>query len=127
MNGEKVLVVDDDVLIRESLRDVLMASDYEVLTAANGQDAIDVIKKNGLPNVVLLDLMMPVMNGWEFMGACQKDPRMANLPVVIVSAVANQDTAYGAAGYLRKPIKIENVLNAVSQICKKKHLMGEES
>lgn len=117
-----VMIVDDDAGIRETLVDYLEDEGYAVVEAAHGQDAI--VKLRGLPEVqvpcvILLDLMMPVMNGAQFFEEQQNDPLLSKIPVVVISADGNiREKAQAFGGeYLRKPMKIDQVLDAVERHC----------
>lgn len=106
-----VLVVDDEPDIREAVSDVLADEGYEVVGARDGVEAMKKLKACH-PAVVLLDLMMPGMNGWEFCAVQHADPDVAGIPVVVASAlgrVADLD----AAGFIQKPFELEEPLTAV--------------
>ena len=118
MSASSVLIVDDDHDIQECLAEVISSQHYNVLTAANGAEALKKLRVTEPPSVILLDLMMPVMNGWEFLTACQKDPRLAKIPVLVLSAIANRDTANGAAAFLRKPVNLNQLLDILQQLAK---------
>lgn len=109
-----VLVVDDDDAIRETLRDLLQEEGYNVLVASNGREALDTLEHaTENPAVVLLDLMMPVMTGWEVLEELSRSEPLARIPVVIVSAMC----APGAAAFLPKPVRMSNLLEVVARYC----------
>lgn len=110
--ARRVLVVDDDREIRELLVDLLSTEGYEVSAAGDGQRALAEARARR-PDVILLDLMMPIMNGWEFRDAQLKDLELASVPVVIVSAF---DDTLDVAAVLRKPFQIEEVLATVHRL-----------
>jgi CheY-like chemotaxis protein len=111
-----VLVVDDDEDIRESLREVLEAERYAVRTAADGQDALAVLASAPQrPSLILLDLMMPGMNGWEFLKVLKADAGFAAIPVVVLSASSSK--VESATVILRKPIALDTLLNVVRTHC----------
>src|SRR5687768_645517 len=83
-----ILVVEDDNDIRETVQQILELEGYQVFTAANGKEALDALEHIPHPCLILLDLMMPVMNGWQFLEAKQRNAVISTLPVVVVSAVA---------------------------------------
>jgi CheY-like chemotaxis protein len=114
--AKNILIVEDDALTREALTCMLEEDGYQVQSAANGRDALDRLRRSGAPDLILLDLMMPVMNGWDFIRAQMKDPALAAIPVVVCSGTSDckqQAAALGAAGYLKKPIEFDTLLQAV--------------
>lgn len=108
-----VLIVDDDADIRETLSLTLESSGYRTLTAANGEEALRVLRSSDAPPaVILLDLMMPGMNGWRFREEQVRDEALAGIPVVILSGagdVAQKAAERGAAGCLEKPPGLDAV------------------
>ncbi|MDC0668015.1 response regulator [Nannocystis radixulma] len=114
-----VLVVDDDPDVCETLQTVLEVSGYRVAAAANGLEALKTLRSGLRPCLVLLDLMMPVMNGLEFRAEQRSDPAIAAVPVVVVSGdhhVAEKATEMGLEG-LAKPIDIDDLLQLVARFC----------
>jgi two-component system, chemotaxis family, chemotaxis protein CheY len=111
-----VLVAEDDHEIREAVEVLLTEVGYRVLTAADGQKAVELLRKlagtSEFPTVLLLDLMMPVMNGWEVLSELRAHPELA-LPVVIVSAFADQAPHDGVRAVLRKPVQVSQLLGAL--------------
>ena len=110
-----VLLVEDDADIREAVSSVLEAEGYTVLTAENGEQALAILDR-GQPCVVLLDLMMPVMSGWEFMNVVKQNRRLDDMPVVVVSAYSERK-AEGVRRVLKKPLDVNQLLAAVSEYC----------
>jgi CheY-like chemotaxis protein len=107
-----VLVVDDDDAIRESVRDVLTDEGYRVLSAENGAVALEAVQAHAADlRVVLLDLMMPVMSGWELLEVLQAHERYSRIPVVVVSAMS----APGTRGHIQKPIDVDHLLATVAK------------
>ncbi|MBN9159659.1 MAG: response regulator [Myxococcales bacterium] len=88
-SAPSVLVIDDDPDILEVTRFVLENAGYRVATAANGADALASLRGKAKPGLILLDLMMPVMNGWEFRAEQTRDPELASVPVVIITGAGN--------------------------------------
>src|SRR3982074_3818832 len=84
--NKNILVVEDDPDIRAALTQILSDDGYAVATAANGQEAIDHLRRTSPPALILLDLMMPVMDGWQFRSHQKQDPALKSIPVVIVTA-----------------------------------------
>lgn len=117
MQCKSILVVEDEELIRETLKETLQLEGYNVFTAANGKDALALLKTLEDPCLILLDLMMPVMNGFEFLAFQEKDVMFAPIPVVIVSAFSDQANSLRVKGFVRKPIDLDLLLRFVKQYC----------
>ncbi len=122
-----VLVVEDDQDIRVTLEDTLASEGMRVATAANGAEALAYLRAHALPDVILLDLMMPVMDGPEFRAAQLADDRLAAIPVVVLSA--NRDSrsmarAIGAASVLSKPLDLEALVEALERAHAPKSSVG---
>jgi CheY-like chemotaxis protein len=111
-----VLIVDDDESTRQALQMILEANGFRTAGAANGREALNYLRRNPPPRVILLDLMMPVMNGWEFRTLQRRDPALADIPVVVFSAVGDieeEAALIGAAHSLHKPIDPDQLVNTV--------------
>jgi two-component system, chemotaxis family, chemotaxis protein CheY len=111
-----VLVVEDDPDIAEAMLDVLMEEGFQVAHATNGREALDLLHSQPEPAVILLDLMMPEMDGIQFRSAQLGDPRLAQIPVVVLSAdrrLAEKAHALGVETYLAKPLGPEQLLTVV--------------
>jgi DNA-binding response OmpR family regulator len=106
-----VLVVDDERDIREAVSEVLADEGYEVFGAGDGAEALSKLRAFH-PSVVVLDLMMPRMNGWEFREAQQRDPDVSRIPVIVLSALGKA-AGIDAAEFLQKPFALEELLTAV--------------
>jgi CheY-like chemotaxis protein/signal transduction histidine kinase len=113
-----VLVVDDDHDLRETMRDVLEEEGYAVETASNGQEALDCLRDGNSPEVVVLDLMMPVMDGWHFLDEIKRDPTLADIPVVVMSASQEGLRGLGAKEFLSKPLDYHNLVATVDRSLK---------
>jgi CheY-like chemotaxis protein len=114
--GARILIVDDDEDIRETLVDVLTDAGYTVCVAADGVEALTCLAGGDTPSVILLDLMMPRMDGHAFQAALAADPRWASVPIVLVSAggnLASHARQMRAAGYIEKPMRLDAVLRMV--------------
>jgi CheY-like chemotaxis protein len=107
-----VLLVEDDDIVRGAMQMVLEWEGYRVDCARNGQEALEKLHHSEPPSLIVLDLMMPVLDGWQFREAQKADPQLASIPVVIVSGI---DARYApeAAIYVRKPFQVEELLQAV--------------
>lgn len=117
-----VLVVDDDADIRESIGDILEMRGYKVSRAANGREALELLKDTAPPCVILLDLMMPVLNGWEFCEQQRRDERLKDVPVVVISGDGSTDqkaARIGVTEYLRKPLELQAILEVVRRHCRR--------
>src|SRR5512138_1723932 len=106
-----VLVVDDERDIREAVSEVLEDEGYEVLGARDGAEALSKSRAHH-PDVILLDLMMPGMNGWEFRKAQEGDPELRAIPVIVLSALGRV-SGLEAAEFLQKPFELDQLLTAV--------------
>lgn len=115
---QSILVVEDDSDIREALIDVLESEGYHAVSATNGKEALDLLHEIQKPCLVLLDMMMPIMNGQEFLECVMKDSYLAPIPVLIVSAIADKTNTKGAIGIIKKPVDIDTVLKIVDEYCK---------
>jgi CheY-like chemotaxis protein len=116
-NRSLVLVVDDDLDIRETLRDVAEAEGFAVATASDGREAMERLQRGPAPHLVLLDLMMPVMSGWEVLRAMRSDRALSSVPVVVISAVGSKMDLFGASAFLCKPIDLDILLATLHQHC----------
>ena len=113
-----VLLVDDDQDLRDSIADLLRQRGYHVTTAEDGYAAMSIITGNGVPCIVLLDLVMPGMDGWQFLGAMQNDPHLAAIPIVIASAhAATHAPPAGAIAVLHKPFDFDELFSVVARHC----------
>jgi len=114
-----VLVVDDDVNIRKMMIAALRRDGYQFLEAANGCEALDCMRA-GKPSVVVLDLMMPILSGWDVLKEREGDPELRRIPVIIVSANRAPEIATavdkGICAFLPKPFDI-GVLTALVRSC----------
>ncbi len=112
-----VLVVEDTEDLRELFMDVLADAGYTARGAENGREALDALATmSEKPCVVLLDMMMPVMDGAEFLDAIHADPDLAALPVVVVSAATTKMPA-GVQKVMKKPVAVDALLDVVSEFC----------
>ena len=117
----KVLIVDDDYSVLDAVRETLEDEGYEVSIAANGLEALKDLREGGRPCLILLDLMMPVMNGWEFRREQLSDSLLASIPTVIVTAyVGPIPNGLGEAPKVRKPVKPEQLISLVETYCPKR-------
>jgi CheY-like chemotaxis protein len=114
-----VLVVEDDAVISASIRELLEDNDYKVITAANGHLALEALKKSAAPAVILLDLMMPIMDGFTFRRNQLADSSLCDIPVIVMSAdghVEEKRIRASTEYYLKKPVDIFLLLETVARV-----------
>jgi CheY-like chemotaxis protein len=107
----RILVIDDDSDIREVVGEALTYAGYEVATARDGREGLAACRSFH-PDLILLDLMMPGVSGWEFRAAQQRDPALAAIPVVVVTALGH-DPDIQVSALLAKPFRLEDLLSEV--------------
>ena len=113
-----VLIVEDDEDLREMMAQLLVLEGYNAATVANGREALDYLQRARRPSVILLDLMMPVMDGWEFHRRLEADPALAPVPVIVLSALDQVRAAnIDAAAFLKKPLDFDRLLDLVRRYC----------
>ncbi|MBI5549373.1 MAG: response regulator [Deltaproteobacteria bacterium] len=115
-----ILIVEDDTDLAAMLGDLLEASGFHAVLAANGLEAIEHLRRGHHPDLILLDMMMPVMDGWQFQRERQRMAEVAGVPVVVLTADGNarrKASAIGAQGYLSKPVSGETLVSAVERVC----------
>lgn len=119
---QTIMLVDDDPMIRDSFRDALEDEGYTVVVSYDGRHALDTLRRGGVnPSLIFLDLMMPEMDGATFRAEQQKDPDLADIPVVILSASGSAERlarSLGAAAWIPKPMDLESVLKAITKHCR---------
>ena len=111
---ETVLIVEDETKARDVLVELLRKDGREFVTAGDGQEAIECLAKGPRPRVILLDLMMPRMDGWEFLRRQSADPSIARIPTIVLSG---SDRPAGAKHQLTKPVDVERLRVLVDQYC----------
>jgi CheY-like chemotaxis protein len=111
-----ILVVEDDADLRESLCDVLADAGYQTASAPHGAAALSLLQGGLRPALILLDLMMPIMSGWEFREAQLGDSELSGLPVMIMTASRHLDEEpAGVAEIMYKPLRLEALLAAINR------------
>jgi DNA-binding response OmpR family regulator len=116
-----VLIVEDDEDLREMMAQLLTLEGFETATAANGREALEYLHEHeaGRPDIILLDLMMPVMDGWEFRRRQQADPTLAPVPVIILSALDYARASnLEATAFLKKPLDFDRLVSLVRSHCR---------
>jgi CheY-like chemotaxis protein len=120
-----IMIVDDDDDLRETLGECLQLNGYDVSLAINGLDAFTQLRAGPRAIVILLDLMMPVMDGAKLVAELRQDEVLRGIPIIIITAAGNSATTLGSletAGHIRKPFKIELLLAMIADLCRYKHL-----
>ncbi|MGE5359086.1 MAG: response regulator [Bacteroidales bacterium] len=115
---KSILIVDDDADVREMLCQFFTIEGYSVATARNGKEALDKLRSGSSADLILLDLMMPVMDGWQFRLEQQRDPVLAGIPVVVLSAVYNareRAGLLGAVDYMQKPVEFDKLIETAER------------
>ena len=118
--SRQVLVVEDDPELLGSLASFLEGEGYKVECARHGLEALGRLRAGCRPDVILLDLMMPIMTGWEFRDAQRRDSELSRIPVVVVSAMNDSERHAAwleADGYVRKPIPVETLIETLNRYC----------
>jgi len=116
--GKLLLLVEDDNIARRGLSSLLLRAGYSMAQAANGQEALDLLREGLVPDLILLDMLMPVLDGWQVMHQLQAVPFLASVPIVILTGtIMTQEwaLAHGCAGLLKKPIAPEALLQEVQR------------
>jgi CheY-like chemotaxis protein len=114
-----ILVVEDDQEIRYCLSELLEEEGYQVRSVANGQEALAYLRAaHQPPRLILLDLAMPVMDGWQFRSEQKRDPALAKIPVVVVAAASKRGTQVAdveAEAFVPKPLDLDHFLDTIKQ------------
>jgi CheY-like chemotaxis protein len=113
-----VLIVEDDPDIREITKLYLRMTGRIALTAENGREAIELLEKGEEPCLILLDLMMPVMDGWVFAEMLSRNEKFNHIPIIVATAFADDaDTVKNARTILKKPVSIGQLKRLVETYC----------
>jgi CheY-like chemotaxis protein len=115
MMQKKVLLVEDDLEIRDVLQDLLEAEGYDVIPASHGRQALDYLEgapAGGLPDLVVLDLMIPFVDGTQVLATMKGDPKLSPIPVVVLSAVV-RELPVGAVAFLPKPVPLQKLFDTI--------------
>lgn len=115
---KRILVVEDDTSIRELLVELLESEGYQVASAINGLEGLKYLQSNNNPDLILIDLMMPVMDGYSFRTEQLKNPDWSKIPTVVMSAEANAKEKmknFNITAFLSKPVELDTILKTVSR------------
>jgi len=113
----RILVVEDDEDAREAMVALLQIKGYRAVPAGNGKEALDYLHQAPVPDLIILDLWMPVMDGWQFRREQVRDPRLAKIPVIVVTALSDR-TDVDANEIIIKPVDVDHLLTTVGHYCK---------
>src|SRR5690349_18126466 len=120
--SRSVMVVEDDRAIRETLCALLVDEGYRATGAANGREALDILRRDDRPCVILLDLMMPVMDGPTFRAEQLQDPNLRSIPLVIITAGGHfSATSLKADAVLLRPLRAADIFQVVDSLCRAGH------
>jgi CheY-like chemotaxis protein len=109
----QILIVDDDEDVRDVLEMLLDDNGFDVVTAANGRRALELLESGETPSLILLDLMMPVMSGWDLWDSLQQSPAYRDIPVIVLTASGLTQGCIGRALVLSKPVGPTDLLAAI--------------
>lgn len=112
--GKNILLVEDDEIVRRAIQMVLEWEGYQVECAGNGQEALDALRAGSRPSLILLDIMMPVLDGEQFRQEQMRDPHLASIPVIVVSAASFAE-AVNAVHHIHKPFEVQELLDAIHE------------
>jgi CheY-like chemotaxis protein len=116
--GAHILVVEDDEDAREAMVALLQMKGYRAVPAGNGREALDYLDRAVTPDLIILDLWMPVMDGWQFRTEQIKNPRLAEIPVIVVTALSDQ-VDVDANEVIIKPVDVNRLLTTVGHYCRR--------
>ena len=115
---KSILVIDDDPAICQTIKDVLEIYGFSIVTASDGYDGINKLQiMQEKPCLILLDLMMPGMNGWGFLDYHRSHPELSDVPVIICSAYEASAKSIGTSPVLIKPVQLNSLVGAVKAFC----------
>lgn len=118
MSAKRILIVEDDDAIRQMLKDVLEIAGYELFTAADGKEGIEALSMlSPSPCLILLDMMMPGTNGWDFLDYQRSVSRLAGIPVIVCSAYKESAKTVKPSAFIEKPIQLNTLLKAIRAFC----------
>jgi CheY-like chemotaxis protein len=118
MTSRRILVIEDDQAIRDMLQLTLQMEGYDVQTAGDGREALELLRKGPLPGMILLDLMMPGMNGFEFAAQARMDADLSRIPIVVLTAFPERAEGIpNARRVLAKPVEFEQLFGVLREFC----------
>jgi CheY-like chemotaxis protein len=117
MSEKTILIIDDEADLRDVLKLSMELEGYRCYTAADGEEGLEALEQIPRPGVILLDLMMPGLNGWQFLDRLRSHPPLGEIPVVVMSAFSRMLGAMGGVEVVRKPIETDALLGIVKKYC----------
>lgn len=115
MPKQQILLIEDDSNIMDVMKLSLELEGFKVFEAKNGREGLDLLNDGLRPNLIILDLMMPVMNGWEFLEAIRPDKKLSEIPIVVASAFSDKTANLKHSPFLEKPIELAALLDTVKK------------
>lgn len=115
---KKLLLIEDNAITRAELAGILQHEGYEIVPAANGEEALQQLRDGSSPDLILLDMLMPVLDGWHFLRRIQSEGSQQHIPIIVITGtILSREWAntHGCAGFLRKPIEREALLQEVER------------
>jgi CheY-like chemotaxis protein len=110
---KNILIIEDDESIRKMIASVLEVEGYSVAAASNGKQALEKIRGGAVPDIILLDMMMPVMNGWDFLDFVRSNATTSKIPIIVVSAYAEIAKSVKPDAVVAKPVQLKSLLQAI--------------
>lgn len=118
MACKKLLIVEDDEAIRQMMQDVLEIEGYEILSASDGQQGLEMLRAHAeTPCLIILDMMMPKVNGWQFLDEQRANPKYAGIPVIVCSAYRESAKTVKPHAFVEKPVQLPVLTKAVKAFC----------
>ena len=114
---KNILIVEDDEGIREALRMYLEFEGYQIHEACNGKEALEIVRSSDHLCLILLDLMMPIMDGWKFAESLESDGKFSHIPIVVCTAFSDHGNVINALAHLNKPVNMAVLLEIVQKHC----------
>jgi CheY-like chemotaxis protein len=111
-----ILVIEDDAALRSAVANILEEHGFDVATAANGMDALLALSRGARPSVIVLDLMMPTLSGWEFLNELRAHPQLSDTPVLVATAFNAPPAGVRVDGFLRKPFEPDALVQLVRRL-----------
>src|SRR5262245_26122854 len=126
-SSDIILIIDDDADLRDTLSDILKLVGYETRQAKHGLDALEQLAAGLRPSLILLDLLMPVMNGWEFREVQLQDPRFATTPVVVFTVAQNRERPIAVRDVILKPFALDRLIATLDELLPSDQRAGARS